>query len=149
MSKPYLHFCVEHDILSFAAESQLLSVVAVLLFTFVEFSNNRVSLPVSSETGPIASLTTHHPAIHATTKYIIVVLRIETNVPFGIACWASRRSPEMFAPARIPVAAGKKMAKTEKNVCPSRKPGTKFVRNVDTETDVHREQCRNSRKKFL
>ena len=36
------------------------------------------------------------------------------------------RSPEMLAPARIPVAAGKKMAKTEKNECPSRKSGAKF-----------------------
>lgn len=32
----------------------------------------------------------------------------------------------MFAPARMPVAAGKKMAKTEKNVSPSLKSGVKF-----------------------
>jgi hypothetical protein len=38
------------------------------------------------------------------------------NVPLGMAFWASFRSPDMFAPARMPVAAGKKMANTEKNV---------------------------------
>ena len=36
------------------------------------------------------------------------------------------RSPEMLAPARIPVAAGKKMANTEKNVSSSLKSGPKF-----------------------
>lgn len=35
------------------------------------------------------------------------------------------RSPEMLAPARMPVAAGKKMAKTEKKVSPL-KSGIKF-----------------------
>lgn len=35
------------------------------------------------------------------------------------------RSPEMLAPAKMPVAAGKKMEKTEKNVCP-RKSGPKL-----------------------
>lgn len=45
------------------------------------------------------------------------------------------RSPEMFAPARIPVAAGKKMAKTEKNVSPSRKLGEKFSAMMDAEVE--------------
>lgn len=45
------------------------------------------------------------------------------------------RSPEMFAPARIPVAAGKKMAKTEKNVSPSRKFGEKFSAMMDAEVE--------------
>jgi hypothetical protein len=36
----------------------------------------------------------------------------------------------MLAPARIPVAAGKKMANTEKNVSPSRKSGGKFSINI-------------------
>ena len=44
------------------------------------------------------------------------------------------RSPEMFAPARMPVAAGKKTANTVKKLCsvPSnlRKSGKKLVRNV-------------------
>ena len=40
------------------------------------------------------------------------------------------RSPEIFAPARIPVAAGKKMAKTEKKVSSSRKSGPKFSVNI-------------------
>lgn len=35
------------------------------------------------------------------------------------------RSPEMLAPAKMPVAAGKKMEKTEKSVSP-RKSGPKF-----------------------
>lgn len=39
--------------------------------------------------------------------------------------WLTARSPEMLAPARIPVAAGKKMAKTEKKVS-SRKSGPMF-----------------------
>lgn len=36
----------------------------------------------------------------------------------------------MLAPARMPVAAGKKMANTEKNVSPFRKSGLKFSRNM-------------------
>lgn len=40
------------------------------------------------------------------------------------------RSPEIFAPARIPVAAGKKMANTEKKVSSSRKSGPKFSLNI-------------------
>lgn len=40
------------------------------------------------------------------------------------------RSPEMLAPARMPVAAGKKMAKTEKNVC-SRKSGPMFSHMIE------------------
>lgn len=42
------------------------------------------------------------------------------------------RSPEMLAPARIPVAAGKKMAKTEKNVSP-RKSGPMFSHKMEPE----------------
>ena len=40
------------------------------------------------------------------------------------------RSPEIFAPARMPVAAGKKMANTEKKVSSSRKSGPKFSLNI-------------------
>lgn len=40
------------------------------------------------------------------------------------------KSPEMLAPARMPVAAGKKMAKTEKKVSPSRKSGGKFSMKI-------------------
>lgn len=36
----------------------------------------------------------------------------------------------MFAPARMPVAAGKKMANTEKKVSSSRKSGPKFSLNI-------------------
>lgn len=44
------------------------------------------------------------------------------------------RSPEMLAPARMPVAAGKKMAKTEKKVSP-RKSGTKFSSRMPAAED--------------
>lgn len=40
------------------------------------------------------------------------------------------KSPEMLAPARMPVAAGKKMANTEKNVSSPRKSGPKFSKNT-------------------
>lgn len=36
----------------------------------------------------------------------------------------------MLAPARIPVAAGKKMENTEKNDSPSRKSGVKFSKKI-------------------
>lgn len=41
------------------------------------------------------------------------------------------RSPDIFAPARIPVAAGKKMANTEKNVSSSLKSGPRFSKRID------------------
>lgn len=42
----------------------------------------------------------------------------------------TRKSPEMLAPARIPVAAGKKMANTEKNVSLSLNAGVKFSKKI-------------------
>lgn len=42
------------------------------------------------------------------------------------------RSPEIFAPARIPVAAGKKTANTEKKSCSEEKCGPKLSRNIVT-----------------
>lgn len=45
------------------------------------------------------------------------------------------RSPEIFAPARIPVAAGKKIANTEKKVSSSRKSGPKFSLNISATED--------------
>lgn len=56
------------------------------------------------------------------------------------------RSPEMLAPARIPVAAGKKMAKTEKNVSP-RKSGPMFSHM--TEPGRREEDLRMSEKAKL
>ena len=41
------------------------------------------------------------------------------NVPFGMATDGSFKSPEIFEPARIPVAAGKKIEKTVKKFSPS------------------------------
>ena len=40
------------------------------------------------------------------------------------------KSPEMLAPARIPVAAGKKMANTEKKLSPALKSGGKFSKKI-------------------
>ena len=40
------------------------------------------------------------------------------------------RSPEMLAPAKIPVAAGKKIANTEKKDSSSLKSGPKFSRKI-------------------
>ena len=48
------------------------------------------------------------------------------------------RSPEMFAPARIPVAAGKNMEKTEKKPFPSRKSGFKFCKKTVSEIEKSR-----------
>lgn len=44
----------------------------------------------------------------------------------------------MLAPARIPVAAGKKMAKTEKKPSPFVKRGPKFSANIDAATQIMR-----------
>lgn len=41
----------------------------------------------------------------------------------------------MLAPARIPVAAGKKMEKTEKKLFPSRKSGPRLDSNVESEKE--------------
>ena len=41
----------------------------------------------------------------------------------------------MFAPARIPVAAGKNMENTEKNPSPPRKSGAMLSRNAEAERD--------------
>lgn len=48
------------------------------------------------------------------------------------------KSPEILAPARIPVAAGKKMAKTEKKPSPFVKLGPKFSANIDAATQIMR-----------
>jgi len=42
----------------------------------------------------------------------------------------TRKSPEMLAPARIPVAAGKKIENTEKKLSPFRKAGVKFSMKI-------------------
>ena len=46
------------------------------------------------------------------------------------------RSPEMLAPAKIPVAAGKKMANTEKKLSSSLKSGPTFSRKMATIEEV-------------
>lgn len=51
----------------------------------------------------------------------------------------------MFAPARIPVAAGKKMANTEKKVSSSRKSGTKFSLNISATEDKTLHQLLDSK----
>lgn len=54
------------------------------------------------------------------------------------------RSPEMFAPAKMPVAAGKKMANTEKKVSSSLKSGPMFSNRMEAEG----EEKNNLRSKF-
>lgn len=77
----------------------------------------------------------------AKRRYDNVVIKIASNVPKGMAFWGSFKidlkkslnsswncyskiclftfkSPEMLAPAKIPVAAGKNMANIEKKVSP-------------------------------
>lgn len=58
-----------------------------------------------------------------------------TSVMIQFFTTLTARSPEMFAPARIPVAAGKKMANTEKKVSSSRKSGPKFSLNISATED--------------
>ena len=43
------------------------------------------------------------------------------------------KSPDILAPARIPVAAGKNMENTEKKLLPSRNDGPKFSVNTEPE----------------
>lgn len=99
------------------------------------------------------------PAEMATPMYTRPVMRIANSVPLGMAIWGSlkrnqaitetlwgrinmwwgtltARSPEMLAPAKMPVAAGKKMEKTEKNVSP-RKSGPKFSAKMPTKRTRH------------
>lgn len=45
------------------------------------------------------------------------------------------RSPEMLAPAKMPVAAGKKMANTEKKVSSSLKSGPIFSNRMEAEQE--------------
>ncbi|CAN8004674.1 unnamed protein product, partial [Ixodes hexagonus] len=78
---------------------------------------------VPFRTSPVASRKTVLPAMTAKATYEMVVIKMARSVPRGMAFWGS---PEMFAPARIPVAAGKKMEKTLKKVSPSLNPGRKF-----------------------
>lgn len=53
------------------------------------------------------------------------------------------RSPEILAPAKIPVAAGKKMENTEKNSSPL-KSGRKFSLKVSAESKkIKINQCRD------
>lgn len=53
-----------------------------------------------------------------------MVLRKYTWLSYGTLI--TFRSPDIFAPAKIPVEAGKNIANTEKNVSPSLKSGAKF-----------------------
>lgn len=70
-----------------------------------------------SVTFPVASRNTVAPAMMAIPTYEIDVRIMARIVPLGMAFEGSFRSPLMLAPARIPVAAGKKMANTEKKSC--------------------------------
>jgi hypothetical protein len=56
---------------------------------------------------PFASRKTRAPLRKATKMYTIVVMKMAKRVPSGMDCCGSFKSPEMFAPAKMPVAAGK------------------------------------------
>ena len=76
-----------------------------------QFKNDQSS---SWSTFPVASRDMTEPAIIAIPRYERVVKKIAHKVPFGMLFCGSVKSPEMFAPAKIPVAAGKKIENTEK-----------------------------------
>ena len=44
-------------------------------------------------------------------------MKIASSVPFGMDFCGSAKSPEMLAPANMPVAAGKNIENTEKKSC--------------------------------
>ena len=78
---------------------------------------------------PEASRNTQAAASQASATYTIVLIKIAHRVPLGMPFCASLRSPEMLTPAKMPVAAGKKTANTEKKFSPSRYAGPKFSLN--------------------
>lgn len=67
-----------------------------------------------SVTLPEASLIAAPPANITKIPYDIIDIRSANIVPLGIALAGSFKSPQMFAPACIPVTLGKKIAKTLK-----------------------------------
>lgn len=77
---------------------------------------------------------------HAPPKYVNMVANIAKRVPLGMAVPGSFKSPDMFAPAIIPVVAGKNTAKTEKKSS-FRNSGTKLSLNVDIEYPVMPRAC--------
>ena len=56
-----------------------------------------------------------------------------STIPAQCVQYLTFKSPEMLAPASIPVAAGKNMANTEKKSSPSLKSGPKLLTNASTE----------------
>ena len=54
--------------------------------------------------------------------YIIIVIKIAERVPCGIALRGFCKSPDRFAPAIMPVTAGKKTAKTSQKPASSKLP---------------------------
>lgn len=72
-----------------------------------------------------------HLALHLTQRAFIIII-----LPLTF------KSPEILAPARIPVAAGKNIENTEKKSWPSRKSGCKFSANTSPvqkkeESEIH------------
>lgn len=59
--------------------------------------------------------------------------KINQNLRRSLCAELTVRSPEMFAPAKMPVAAGKKMANTEKKVSSSLKSGPMFSNRMEAE----------------
>ena len=79
----------------------------------------RIFDPFAIATIPDASRATTAPMTQHMARYETEVIPMAINVPFGTAEEASFKSPDRLAPARIPVAAGKKIANTEKKSLPS------------------------------
>lgn len=64
---------------------------------------------------PDASRNAAPPENSTNSTYDIIEMSSDRSVPFGIALAGSFRSPEIFAPAWMPVTLGKNIANTEKN----------------------------------
>merc|ERR550532_2770142 len=62
--------------------------------------------------------------------YTTVEIPIADRVPFGISLEGFLKSPEILAPAIIPVTAGKKMASTDQKSYPPEYPGCRFSKKL-------------------
>lgn len=90
-----------------------MSSVSIPKFSTALISGSIVIFTCTVQSKPLLGLTLYQHSSHGCT-------------------WLTARSPEMLAPARIPVAAGKKMANTEKNVSP-RKSGPMFSHIIEAD----------------
>lgn len=73
-----------------------------------------------------------HICSHYSDNKMILKKKSVGERPFDCKGKVTRKSPEMLAPAKIPVAAGKNMENTEKNDSPFLKSGGKFSKKIFT-----------------